>query len=204
MSIRGLLFDLGNVLIDYRPEIFIRRLAERSQIPERKLTDYFLSSSADIAYTEGKISSEEFFRAVSRDLGFRFHQEEFREIWCDIFFEKRPMESLIERLKKSYPVWILSNTNAWHFEFLKERFPILHFADRLFLSYELKCQKPDDRIFNHVIRETGFLPQEIYFTDDLEMNIQSARRLGFYASQFRSPALLAQELEAAGILENHQ
>lgn len=200
MKIRGILFDLGNVLIDYRPEIFISRLSERSGITKEKLARYFLTSSADIAYTEGKISSEDFFKAVVRDLGLKCELEDFRNFWCDIFFAKNEMSTLVAALKKKYPVWVLSNTNEWHFEFLKSRFPVLNIPDRHFLSYELKCQKPDPKIYEHVIQGTGLKPEEIFFTDDIEVNISAAKKAGLRASVFKTADELNQELNQLGVL----
>ncbi|MBI4971519.1 MAG: HAD family phosphatase [Candidatus Omnitrophica bacterium] len=200
MKIRAILFDLGNVLVDYRPEIFITRLSERVKIGKEKLVRYFLTSTADIEYTEGKISSDEFFKIISRDLSLNCSQEEFWDFWCNIFIAKHEMDALVARLKKSYPVWILSNTNEWHFEFLKSRFPVLDMIDQLFLSYQLKCQKPDEKVYEHVIRKSGLKPDEIFFTDDITVNIEAARKSGLRASLFKSAAELNLELNQMGVL----
>ncbi len=202
MKIRGVLFDLGNVLIDYRPEIFISRLEAHSKIPAYQLISYFLTANADAAYTEGKISSGEFFDRVARELDLECGAEIFRDFWCDIFSAKGEMEALVRAVKKKYPVWVLSNTNEWHFEFLRPRFPVLDSIDRFFLSYELKCQKPDPQIYQQVVKQTGFLPQEIFFTDDIQKNVDSARQAGFRSELFRSAEELAAQLTDFGIILN--
>jgi len=203
MKIKALLFDLGNVLIDCKPEIFITSLEERTRIPKEQLARYFLTSYVDSAYTEGKISSDKFFDVVRRDLNLAFHPSEFREIWCSIFEAKDEMERLVSRLKESYPVWILSNTNEWHFDFLKARYPVLNLVDRFFLSYKIRCQKPDPKIYEHVVREVGLKPEEIFFTDDIEVNVSSAKQAGLNAVLFQSAQTLTEELRALGVL-NHE
>lgn len=200
MKTRALLFDLGNVLIDYRPEIFASRLSQREQIPKERILAYFIDAYSDSAYIEGKISSDEFFNLVRRELNLQCSKDEFRDFWCDIFFAKQEMEDFIQRLHGRYPLWILSNTNEWHFEFLKRRYPVLDLFTDHFLSHELKCQKPQPEIFEHVIRKTGFKPQEIFFTDDLEVNVLAARRAGFEARLFTSESQLKKDFEELGVL----
>ncbi|MBI4397586.1 MAG: HAD family phosphatase [Candidatus Omnitrophica bacterium] len=200
MAIRAILFDLGNVLVDYEPNIFLSRLHEYSKISTSELMRYFLNSPLDVAYTEGKISSEEFFETAAGELGLQCGPGLFRDFWCDIFSAKKEMEELVGEVKKNYPVWALSNTNEWHFEFLRPKFGFLSLIDKYFLSFRLKCQKPDPKIYEQVIRSTGFEPNEIFFVDDLETNVKSARAMGLRATVFRSARQLKQEFSEAGIL----
>jgi putative hydrolase of the HAD superfamily len=60
------------------------------------------------------------------------------------------------------------------------------YFDGVFLSQELHVEKPDDRIFQIVIKETGIDPNESLFVDDLEKNCQAAERNGFHTFQNKS------------------
>jgi putative hydrolase of the HAD superfamily len=57
------------------------------------------------------------------------------------------------------------------------------YFDGIFLSQEVHVEKPDDRIFQMVVRETGIQPNETLFVDDLEANCLAAMRNGWHAFQ---------------------
>ena len=87
-------------------------------------------------------------------------------------------------LRKRYRLYLLSNTNAIHWEyactheFNKEGHRVEDYFDRIFLSYRMKMIKPDAGIFQAVLQETGILPAETLFIDDAEANCRTAQSLG--------------------------
>ncbi len=200
IMIKAILLDIGNVIIDYFPERFVFNMKEQAGISEMDIVRYFLLQGGDKDYTEGKVTSDEFFDQVSSDLKFDLSKEKFKNIWNEIFGRKEDMESLIRKLKSSYPVWALSNTNDWHIEYVKVVYPILLELDQLFLSHELKCQKPDIEIYKKVLDATGLAPEEIFFTDDVKKNIDAAKKIGFKAHHFKSSEHFEHELKSLGVL----
>ena len=51
--------------------------------------------------------------------------------------------------------------------------------DYVFLSCEIGLQKPDKEIYEYIMKETDFAPQDILFIDDQQKNIDSASALGW-------------------------
>ena len=47
-----------------------------------------------------------------------------------------------------------------------------------FVSYELKCLKPDVKIYQKMIEKLNCKPNEIIFIDDKEKNVIGAKSLG--------------------------
>jgi len=198
--IKTIVFDLGNVLINFDPRVFLRRFKKETGISYSRVVYYFLYEKGDKEYIEGKITSEEFFNKLSKDLEFDIPLEVFKDIWNNIFEINPVVEELIIDLKKEYPVLLLSNINDWHIEHIQGKYPIMKQFDQLFLSHELKCQKPDPKIYQHVLDQVASKPEEIFFTDDLKQNIKAAQELGICARQFTSAENLINELKKLGVI----
>ncbi len=58
--------------------------------------------------------------------------------------------------------------------------PISDYFHSMFLSYELKAYKPDEKIFRLALERDGILADETLFIDDAAKNIEGARRLGIH------------------------
>lgn len=74
-------------------------------------------------------------------------------------------------------VVMLSNTGDFIEGYL-EKFGVNDIWDEKFLSYELGMKKPDPEIFQYALDKMGFEPQDAYFIDDREENVEAAKRLG--------------------------
>jgi glucose-1-phosphatase len=96
--------------------------------------------------------------------------------------------SLLKDLKSTYNLYLLSNTNEIHLNWvrrdLKRNHQIIDFEKLFFIkayySHELRMRKPDAEIFDFVIADAGIKAEETLFIDDNADNIKAARALGFY------------------------
>ena len=70
------------------------------------------------------------------------------------------------------------------------------------LSYELRCAKPDAEIYRKAASLAGVAPEEIFFTDDMPVNVEAAQKAGFDAVLFRGGRALAEELRRRGVRLN--
>ena len=110
------------------------------------------------------------------------------------------MAELVHHLASSFPLFLLSNTNALHFDYLKERFGLILQPFRAFvLSYQVGSRKPEPAIYQSLIRQVGRPPEEILFLDDKVSFVEGALSQGLTAWQFRSPQELQPELERHGL-----
>ena len=95
---------------------------------------------------------------------------------------------------------LTQNTNPIHFEMVRTNYPLLrHFHDCV-LSYEAGAVKPSSKIFQTAIQRAQCKPEECFFTDDILINIEAARKHGMDAVQFHTSARLEEELRARRIL----
>ena len=72
-----------------------------------------------------------------------------------------------------------------------------HFRE-IFLSSTIGLRKPDAEAYDHVVQAIGVPAERIVFFDDLDENIDGARRRGLKAVLVRSPGDVARALDALG------
>jgi putative hydrolase of the HAD superfamily len=123
----------------------------------------------------------------------------FRHYWNDIFWENPGMERLLVRIKKHYPLYLISNTNALHFTHLKKHFKLLRHFDRKFPSHEVGARKPCLAIYRRVLKKIGLRPEETVFIDDMKSFIEGARKAGMHAIHFKGRSALVKTLRKLGI-----
>jgi putative hydrolase of the HAD superfamily len=68
------------------------------------------------------------------------------------------------------------------------------------LSYEVGAMKPAPEIYREAVAKAGCSPGEIFFTDDIAMNVEAAREHGIDAVQFQSLPQLEDDMRSRGIV----
>ncbi|MCX5711302.1 MAG: HAD family phosphatase [Candidatus Omnitrophica bacterium] len=201
-KIKGVIFDLGNVILDFDHRIAAAKIAKFTDMSGEDIYNLFFDSPATGLFEEGKISPEDFFKIVKEKLGLKLNFEEFVPIWNEIFFfsEKNLAAYNIARLlKNNYRVALLSNINFLHLEYIKKTFPILDAFHDILASCELKLRKPDARIYLKALEVLGTQAAETFYTDDRPDLIEGARKLGINGYVFSSVDALKADLAGCNI-----
>ena len=190
--IQLIIFDLGKVILDFSHLKIAEGLARHSehkryQDPGNMMEDMLLNGNGVIArYDKGDMTSEEFFSYIKETFGLNISFLQFKRIWTEIFTENKGVGDLIERLKKDFTLFLLSNTNELHFTYIKESFPVVHKFDRWVLSYETGLSKPDPEIYRLALSQAGVKPSEAIFIDDITGHVRGAQSVGIRAVEFKS------------------
>ena len=151
-------------------------------------------------FETGRMSPEEFADEVCVALEVRVTYSQFWEIWQTIFLpEPLLSEGLLEGLRRRQRLVLLSNTNAVHFEFARERYPLLRHFDDYVVSYQVGATKPSPAIYREAVARAGCRPEECFFADDVGKFVEAARREGIDAVRFQSQKQLESEMGARGI-----
>lgn len=202
-EIKTVIFDLGNVLALHDARIAARRYAKLTGLTFKEVWDTILTSKTEKAYTRGEMTSYQFYRyakgLAKTDVKMSYAQ--FRDIWNEIFVENKGMEAVLKNLKKNYPLYLISNTNAMHWNYLLPKYKhlLMHFKRR-FPSHEVGHRKPNPEIYLKVLKLIGkFKPEETVFIDDHPGFIEGARSVGMNGILFKSPSQLLRELKKLGI-----
>src|SRR3989338_4529876 len=85
-KIKGIIFDLGNVLLDFNHMIAAEKLSGFTDKSGKEIYDLFFDSQKTQLFEEGKISASEFFKGVKEELNLKIHYQEFVPIWDEIFY----------------------------------------------------------------------------------------------------------------------
>ncbi|MBI3307726.1 MAG: HAD family phosphatase [Candidatus Omnitrophica bacterium] len=198
-KIRAVIFDLGNVLLNYDAYKAAKRFAKQCKVPLLNVWIHFFTSPTEKAYTRGEISSYAFYRHAKQSLRFPVDYKTFKHYWNDIFWENEGMDEVLRKLKKHYPLYLISNTNQMHFDHVKEKFRILRHFKKTFPSHEMGARKPDPEIYLKVLKKARLLPQETVFIDDVEKFVEGARKVGMHAIRFRHREQLLRDLHKLSV-----
>jgi HAD superfamily hydrolase (TIGR01509 family) len=204
-KIKVVYFDLGKVLLKFDHKEIVERLQSRMEPGMRRPSELFefLFDEHDglcNLYDEGNITSRAFYEEIDRRFGTRAGYEEFIGLWDDIFTENADVSEIMRKVRRSRPVYLLSNVNELHWEYVRERFPVLSEMDGWVLSYRVKAKKPKREIFAAALKAAGAAPGEAAFIDDMEENTTAACAHGILGITFTGAASLEEELGRLGLL----
>lgn len=198
-SIELIIFDLGNVILPFNHCQIAEKLSRFSinhEEPKEIFSFLFdIEKGAVNPYETGKISTLEFFESIKRSLKLSISFDEFKPIWNDIFWEDNGVSKIIYALKGKKRLFLLSNTNPLHFDYILSRFPVIRVFDRWILSYEVGFKKPAIEIFETAMKYSLTEPQNIIFIDDVKSHVDVASSLGMKAIHFESANQLRKELK---------
>ena len=204
MSIKVVVFDLGNVIFRYDLARFVDAYSKKIPEGTKEKIGKLILEYSDLAavYEKGNISTYDFYKALARETHYTGSYDEFYSIWNDISDPADPeIVEILKALSGKYKLGMLSNTNEQHIEYLKAKYPeIFDLFGKAHLSYEMHMRKPDDEIYREVIKYYGLKPKEIFFTDDSQQNVSAAQRNGISAYLFTSAPDLTVNLKEAGVL----
>ncbi len=196
---RLLLFDLGNVLVKFEPDRFSRALG----LDPNSSQYHYESSVRDLTnrFESGKCSTDEYFASLRAYLHNKFNDSLLRKAFLSVLTDPIPgMEDLIRRATERLPAAVVSNTNEYHFSSVLPRIHALDFLPRRYLSYQLGVIKPLPEFYERVKRGESAEPEEMLFIDDVEKNIDAAKKAGMSGHLFRGAEGLEKHLMSLGVL----
>ena len=204
-GIKAILFDLGNVLVDFDYNIAAKRIAHFCDKNPKDLIKLLLSSNIANLFEEGKITPEEFFAQVKDMLNLKISYSRFVPIWNEVFFlsaKNRSVYSLANNLRNNYKVAILSNINILHYAYLKQYFPVFNIFHNVFVSCEMGLTKPDLKIYSKTLEALEVIPEGVFYTDDRDDLIKSAAALKINSFKFSDVKKLKNDLISLGVVLN--
>ncbi|HLD57617.1 MAG TPA: HAD family phosphatase [archaeon] len=198
--IKAIISDLGNVITPFDWSVFCKSFSKYCNLSEQEIKKLVVDSNMKDDYERGKITSKEFWKQVKKMTKSDISYRKFCYIWSNIFTINRPLVELLNKLRKRYPLFLLSNTNEVHFRSLSKRVKVLSHFKGFILSYETGLVKPDLRIFREAVRSTGCKPAECVYIDDIKEYTDTACKLGLKGLRYTTFTKLKIDLKALGVL----
>jgi FMN phosphatase YigB (HAD superfamily) len=198
--IRAVISDLGKVILWFDNNIFIRKLAAWSPVPEDRIKEAaHWNRDLLVAFDKGLLAPAEFHRRVAGAVGADIGLGEFFTIYNDIFRLNSPtLDALGEEKAAGRKLVLLSNTDVERFGFVRLRFPEIFIFDEYVLSYEVGMVKPEPGIYREAVRRAGCRAEECVYIDDLPENVEAAVRLGMAGILYTAETNLRAELSKPG------
>jgi 2-haloacid dehalogenase len=122
--------------------------------------------------------------------------------WCQMAAPEveGAAEILFALKERGVSVFALSNFAAENYEWSKAQYPALQAFDREFISGRMNMAKPSPDIYAALEADTGLAGSDLFFADDREDNIATARARGWHGHVFRDADGLATALRDLGLL----
>ena len=180
---QNIVFDMGQVLMDFAPPTFIARLGY----------------TGDDAHT-----GEDVVNSACSRLPQRLHQAA-RDLvfhWWDEMIPMPGAKELVTELhEKGYPLYVLSNASQDFHKYF-DSIPGSEYLprERRFVSSDYRLLKPEHEIYQLFFKTYSLAPESCVFIDDNPCNVEAARRLGMHAVVHRGDmARLRRELRELGV-----
>jgi 2-haloacid dehalogenase len=204
MSIQAVVYDIGNVLIEWQPE----RYYDRRIGPQARQR---LFAEVDLHAMNEAVDGGAKFRATIYDWADR-HPDWAEQIrwwydhWIDLASPRIEQSiRLMRKLRsKGVPVFALTNFGVDSFAYALTQYDFLAEFDRSYVSGRMGVTKPDPQIYAMVEADCGVAPAGLLFVDDRAENIAAAMARGWQGHQFDGAAGWAARLVAEGLLREEE
>ncbi len=186
-EIKNIIFDMGNVLLDYSPENCMSDYYSDEKDFDLIKKTIWLSGDWD-QLDAGFMTDEEALAKWFSELPQRLHAptKAMFETWHERMPPIAGMADLIRELKKNgYHCYLLSNASL-RFPVYKDAYEPLTLLDGHFVSSFYRMAKPNAEIYEKMFEVFALDPEECFFIDDREVNVEASRSVGMRAYQHKS------------------
>ncbi len=185
-KIKNIIFDLGGVILDIDENVVYKELEKMGiEISELAHSKEFMEILSK--FDTGIYTAATFRKKTKQFIGQeKMTDEKFDSIWNAMLLDiPRERIEAIEKVKKHYKIYLMSNTNVIHYDLyvrdLQLRFGYNEFDElfnKSYFSFAEHLEKPDPRFFELILDHEHLLPEETLFIDDTAENIEAAKSLG--------------------------
>ena len=199
MTINGIFFDLYGTLLVYGNmdaawsdwlNEFHRHLKShgltRSVESFAKACDQFFGKSEPTPRKPNMTVFEQRIQNLCSDLKLNLTSEEITEIAnkiAEAWQKHIPLDAearhVLQTLHRSKKLALISNfDHPPHVHSVLSEHGLTHFFDSVVISAEVGIKKPDPRIFDSALEQTGMTPEEVVYVGDTEDDTEAARAAG--------------------------
>ena len=185
--IKNIIMDMGNVLLDYNPNVILDKVCDTSE--EKRIINQELFHGEEwIQGDLGEINNAERFEGVSKRVPEIMHRKlkECVDNWDICMLPMDGAKEFCELAKrKGYKIYVLSNACSKFYEYFPKYYD-LYFFDGVVVSSDVHMIKPDIRIYEYLLEKYNLVPQECMFIDDREENVEAAKAANMKGVVFKN------------------
>lgn len=185
--IKNIVFDMGNVLLDYNPEVILEKACSSKEEKDMIRKELF-EGPEWVLGDKGEMTNADRFEPVSKRLPKSMHKAllECVEHW-DICMVPQPgAKEFLDKVRNAgYRTFVLSNAADNFYEYFPKEYDMDGF-DGVVVSCDLLLLKPDKKIYEYLLKTYDLKPEECLFIDDRKDNVQGALDCGMKAVVFQN------------------
>ncbi len=184
-KIKNIIFDFGGVILNIDYQLTINAFKKLGVENFAELYSQASQTNIFDLLETGKISPQEFRDGLRKLIGINLSDATIDAAWNEILLDIPIARiELLVKLKSEYNIYLLSNTNAIHYdvyinEIIKAGYSsfddIFHKA---YFSHNVGMRKPHKDIYEYILKEENLVPEETLFIDDSIQNLKPAEELG--------------------------
>ena len=185
--IKNIIFDMGNVLLDYNPDAAMQMLGINEKAKPVIMKELF-GGNEWVQLDLGNISVDEAFESIKQRVPEEYHTDLRKCIdgWDVCMVPVDGAKDFCEFVKsKGFGVYVLSNAHSSFYSYFPRYFD-LDFFDGVVVSADVHTVKPDIKIYKHLLEKYSLKAEECLFIDDRADNVEGALKAGMKAVQFRN------------------
>ena len=184
--IKNVILDMGNTLLRFSPEVSLNKYCS-SEEEKSSVRQALFKGEEWLKSDAGEIKSKDLYDSVKHKIPEKYH-EDLKNCaeYYDICFEPLPgANEFCDYLKKKgYGIYILSNAADKFYEYFQRWKPLDYFNGYV-VSCDIHILKPNEEIYRHLLNKYKLKAEECLFLDDLETNIEGAKKVGMKGEVFK-------------------
>ena len=194
------IFDIGNVLIDFRPELFLKELFD-NPVEENRIKTLIFKSNEWIELDAGTISSKDACsnfctkEPESKELIIKT-MEMIPNMLTPIY---KTIKVLPEIKKSGHKLYYLSNYHKELSRYVQDKYPFFKLFDGGVFSCDVHMLKPSVEIYQYILDKYRLNPHECVFFDDTEINVVAAKKLGIKGVLFTDVKQITDYIECTTV-----
>lgn len=184
--IRNMVFDIGNVLMDFRWKEYMRSLFSENEALIQTINQGIWHNGCWAAMDKGEMDGAATLRSA---VAFAPQYEKEIKLTLDrvahAFHKFGYAVPWVQELKgMGLNVYYLSNYSAFSIAANPDVLDFIPYMDGGVFSFEVKAVKPDPEIYRCLCDKYDLKPEECLFTDDVPANVKGAQACGFQGIVF--------------------
>ena len=181
---KAIIFDVGGVLLDYERDDLLRNISRKCSI--QTPVETVASLLGELELSRGVNTPRTFYDELKDHHGLSISFEELVNYWTGGLSSRNWVSALLTELSTQTTLIILSDTNAEHWDHITENILDLSLFSHVFVSHHSGMIKDSRAIFDHVIDEIDFAPEQLLFIDDTLSNTIHATASGLATHHFKN------------------
>ena len=200
-----IIFDLGNVLIDWNPRYLYRKLLK----DEEEVT-WFLNNICTSEWNDQQDGGRSFEEATKELVAKHPEWEEAITAWYGRWHETigGPIQESVDLLRvirdsRKFRLYALTNWSAETFPWAYDNFDFLKWFDGIVVSGVEKSRKPFPEFYKILLDRYSVEPSRSVFIDDNIKNIHGAKQVGIHTIHFQFVSQVKKELHELGVWQEN-